>query len=263
MSLDPWLGCEEYAECEWDLELNGCQVLFKCVHGRYWYLGDRLLAQIQHVYPPVTILVPPCPSIRLADLLANEEIARARIGHVVSGTSRNYFDFIQSQLQGCLVGIPATSISLLPSEVKLYFILYAPFPYFHFVTMFVYYTLRLHLLRKRKRKREENPPPSHASGSSSSFMETYPHFLAWQCEVMNPDGLYSSMTLDRPEHTPPKSKKTLYLLLSDAFNLTHWNGEIRLTKSPLLTYRPQDHLSEDARAVLVSFSNFSRFLIFL
>ena len=23
MSLDPWLGCEEYAECEWAQELNG------------------------------------------------------------------------------------------------------------------------------------------------------------------------------------------------------------------------------------------------
>ena len=53
-------------------------------------------------------------------------------------------------------------------------------------------------------KEEENPPPppNHASDASSSFMETYPHFLAWQYEVMNPDGLYSSMTLDRSEHTP-------------------------------------------------------------
>ena len=49
---------------------------------------------------------------------------------------------------------------------------------------------------------EENPPLSHASGISSSFMENYPHFPAWQYEVMNPDGLYSSMTLDRPVHTP-------------------------------------------------------------
>ena len=35
MSLDPWCGCEEYAECEWALELNGRQVLFECGHGRY------------------------------------------------------------------------------------------------------------------------------------------------------------------------------------------------------------------------------------
>ena len=49
---------------------------------------------------------------------------------------------------------------------------------------------------------EENPPSSHASGSSSSFRETYPHFPAWQYEVMNPDGSYSSVTLDKLEHTP-------------------------------------------------------------
>ena len=151
MSLDPWLGCEEYVECEWALELNGCQVLFECGHGRYWYLGNRVLAQVQLECPPTTILLPPCPSIRLADLLANEEIARARIGHVVSGTLGIYFDFIQTQLQGCLAGIFLTSVSLFPSEVKLHFILYAHFPYFHFVIVSVCCTLRLHLLKKRKR----------------------------------------------------------------------------------------------------------------
>ena len=49
---------------------------------------------------------------------------------------------------------------------------------------------------------EENPCLSHANNSSSSFMETYPHFPAWQYEVMNPDGSYSSMALDRLKHTP-------------------------------------------------------------
>ena len=49
---------------------------------------------------------------------------------------------------------------------------------------------------------EENPPPNHATDSSSSFRETYPHFLAWQYEVMNSDGLYNSVTLYKPEHTP-------------------------------------------------------------
>ena len=65
------------AECEWAQELNGPQVLFDCGHGRYWYLGDRVLAQVQHVYPPKTIPIQPCPSNWLADLLANKEIARA------------------------------------------------------------------------------------------------------------------------------------------------------------------------------------------
>ncbi|KAL4610706.1 hypothetical protein ACB092_08G070000 [Castanea dentata] len=35
MSFNPWLGCEEYAECEWALELNSRQVLFECGHERY------------------------------------------------------------------------------------------------------------------------------------------------------------------------------------------------------------------------------------
>ena len=43
MSLNPWVGCEEYYECEQALELNGCQVLFEYGHGRYWYLGDWVL----------------------------------------------------------------------------------------------------------------------------------------------------------------------------------------------------------------------------
>ena len=49
---------------------------------------------------------------------------------------------------------------------------------------------------------EEIAFPHHASSSSSSFMKTYPHFSAWQYEVMNPDGIYRSMPLDKPEHTP-------------------------------------------------------------
>ena len=55
---------------------------------------------------------------------------------------------------------------------------------------------------EKEGEEEENLPPSHASGSSSSFMETYPHFPAWQYEVMNPDGSYSFMTLDKLVHTP-------------------------------------------------------------
>ena len=51
-------------------------------------------------------------------------------------------------------------------------------------------------------KEEVSPPPSHAGGSSSSFMETYPHFPAWQYEVMNPDRSYSSVNLDWLEYTP-------------------------------------------------------------
>ena len=49
-----------------------------------------MLAQVQHVYPPVH----PCPSIRLVDLLAIEEIARAQVGHVVLGTPGDYLEFV-------------------------------------------------------------------------------------------------------------------------------------------------------------------------
>ena len=44
MSLNPWLGCEEQDEWAWAQELNDRQVLFECGHGRYWYLGDRVMA---------------------------------------------------------------------------------------------------------------------------------------------------------------------------------------------------------------------------
>ena len=119
MSLDPWVECEEYDECERALELNSRQALFECWHGRYWYLGDRVLPQVQHVYPLTTIPIPPCPSIQLADLLTNEEIARACVGYVVSGLPKTYFEFIQTQLQGCLVGIFVASVFPFPSKVKL------------------------------------------------------------------------------------------------------------------------------------------------
>ena len=49
---------------------------------------------------------------------------------------------------------------------------------------------------------EEISSPHHTGSSSSSFMETYPHFPAWQYYVMNPNGTYSSMPLNRPDHTP-------------------------------------------------------------
>ena len=70
------------------------------------------------MYPPTTILVPSCPFIRLADLLANEEIARAHVGHVVSGIPGIYSEFIQTQLQGSLASISMTSVFPFPPEVK-------------------------------------------------------------------------------------------------------------------------------------------------
>ena len=84
MNLNPWAGCEGYVECEWSLELNSHQVLFECGHGKYWHLGDRVLPQVEHVYPPATIPAHPYHIIRLANLLADEEIAHAHDGYIVA-----------------------------------------------------------------------------------------------------------------------------------------------------------------------------------
>ena len=115
MSLNPWAGCEGYTEYKRALELNGRQVLFECGHGRYRYLGDQVLPQVQHEYPPTTIPIPPCPFIRLVDFLNYEEIARARDGYIVIRVEGNYFEFIRVHLQGCLAGI---TVLLFPSKVK-------------------------------------------------------------------------------------------------------------------------------------------------
>ena len=100
------------------LELNGRQVLFECGHGKYWYLGDRVSPQVEHVYPPTTIPTPSCHTIWLANLLADEEIARAHDGYIVAGVEENYYDFVRDHLQGCLVD---RMVFLLPSKIKFLF----------------------------------------------------------------------------------------------------------------------------------------------
>ena len=70
--------------------------------------------------------------------------------------------------------------------------------------------------------------------------------------------LLLSQTLSSPS-IAPKSKNSSYILSIDAFHLTRWNGAIRLTTAPPLTYRSQQHLSEGARVGSVNFSNFSHF----
>ena len=52
------------------------------------------------MYPPEMILTHHCPSIWLADLLTNEEIAHARIGRTILGTPGDYLEFVQTHLQG-------------------------------------------------------------------------------------------------------------------------------------------------------------------
>ena len=94
MNLNPWAGCEGYVKCERALELNSRQVLFESGHGKYWYLGDRVLPQVEHMYPLATIPDHPCHTIWLVDFLADEEIARALDGYIVIRTEGNYFEFI-------------------------------------------------------------------------------------------------------------------------------------------------------------------------
>ena len=60
-----------------------------------------------------------------------------------------------------------------------------------------------------------------------------------------------------------KTKKTSYVIFNKVINLTHWDGAIRIIESPPLTFKPQNHLLEGARAGLVSFSNFFHFQVFL
>ena len=74
-----------------------------------------MLPQVQHEYPPTTIPIPPCPSIRLADFLTDEEIAQARDSYIIAGVEGDYSEFIRVHLPGCLASI---TVLLFPSEVK-------------------------------------------------------------------------------------------------------------------------------------------------
>ena len=64
---------------------------------------------------------------------------------------------------------------------------------------------------------EEIPSPYHVGSSSSSFIETYPHFPAWQYNVINLDGTYSSISLNRPEHTLNVPYPIQYVLAYSVF----------------------------------------------
>ena len=67
-----------------------------------------------------------------------------------------------------------------------------------------------------------------------------------------------SQTLSSPSMAP-KSRKISNVLSTDVFYLTRWNGVVRLTATPHLTYRSQQHNLEGARTGSVSFSHFSHF----
>ena len=156
-----------------------------------------MLPQVEHVYPPTTVPTPSCHIVRLADFLADEEIAWARDGYIVVGVKGNYSEFVQDHLQGCLVG---RTIFLPPSEIKLLFYKFLFIFLLGNNTCMLYFQLSWSKGEEGGEEEEEIPSPHYTGSTSSSFTETYPHFLAWQYYVMNPDATYSSMPLIRPEH---------------------------------------------------------------
>ena len=122
------------------------------------------------MHPPTTILVPPCPSIQLIDLLTNEEIAQARAGYIVLGVARTYSEFVRTHLQGCLAGI---SIPLFLSEVKFSScIFFFIFLLGNNICMFDFQTPSFEKDGEGEEEEEEIPFPHHAGSFSNSFMET-------------------------------------------------------------------------------------------
>ena len=105
------------------------------------------------MYPLATIPTHSCHTIRLANFLADEEIARAHDGYIVIGVEGNYSKFIRDHLQGYLVGKTVFSFS---TKIK---VLPIPFPYFCLVTIFACWIFSLHLLKERKRKRKRKRFP--------------------------------------------------------------------------------------------------------
>ena len=113
-----------------------------------------MFPQVEHVYPPTTI-PPLCRTVRLANILADEEIAQARDGYIVAGAEGNYSKFVQDHLQGCLV---SRMVFFFPSKIK--FLDHVnSFSYFYLVTTPASWIFSLHLLKERKRKRKRKRFP--------------------------------------------------------------------------------------------------------
>ena len=106
------------------LELNECQVLFECGHGRYWYLRDRVLPQVYHTYPPKVNSVNPCPSIQLANLSTDDEVANAIVGRDNLGILGDYLEFVQTHLQGRLIDASGALMNFLFSQINSYYLCY-------------------------------------------------------------------------------------------------------------------------------------------
>ena len=67
----------------------------------------------------------PCPSIWLANLLTNEETARAKVSHTNSGIQGDYLEFVKTHLQGHLTDASGASVSFF-SQINLHHNLHHP-----------------------------------------------------------------------------------------------------------------------------------------
>ena len=175
MNFNPWAGCEGYAKCEQALELNGRQVLFECGHGKYQYLGDRVLPQVKHLYPPATIPTPPCRIVWLADFLADEEIARAHDGYFVAEQKE-----IILTLSGIICKVTWLAERYFSSFLRSNFCSTNSFSIFllgNNIFMLDFQPPASEGEEEGKEK-EEIRSPHYARSSSSSFTETYPRFQA-------------------------------------------------------------------------------------
>lgn len=193
-----WEGCEDYDECKLALELNKHQVLFECGHRRYWYLGDRVLLQVLHVYSPEVNPVNPCPPIWLANLLTDDEVANERVSHTNHGIPRDYLEFVKVHLQGHFGDASKASVGFLFSRINLFHLCH--FGSFGKVSDCFILQALSYGAGNPSQGRTNPPPPSNVGGPHVSFVETYPNFLAWRYKIMNPNGSYSFMNLDQPKY---------------------------------------------------------------
>ena len=72
------------------------------------------------MYPPEVIPINPCPLVRLANPLIDDEVANARVGRTNPRIPGDYLEFITTHLQGRLVDASGASVSFLFSQINLH-----------------------------------------------------------------------------------------------------------------------------------------------
>ena len=112
-----------------------------------------MLPQVKHVYPPTTIPTP-CHIVRLADFLADEEIAWVHDGYIIEGVEGNYSEFVWDHLQAAWLAGRYFS-----SFLRSNFYSANSFSFFFLVTILGCWIFSLYLLKERKggRKRKRFP----------------------------------------------------------------------------------------------------------